>query len=89
MRVVILWLAGTKAGMVSIATHGGHEPYAFFKYKNERIISQKTIYDIGTKILFGASVSRKPIKNWEIENVKVGFLKLSSPTIFWHYQNMS
>ena len=72
MRVVILWLAGTKAGMVSIATHGGHEPYAFFKYKkNERIISQKAIYDIGTKILFGSSVIHKPINNWEIENVKV------------------
>ena len=38
--------------------------------KNERIISQKTRYDIGTKILFGASVSRKPIKIWEIENIK-------------------
>ena len=30
----------------------------------------KVIYDIGTKIIFGASVSRKPIKNWEMENVK-------------------
>ena len=69
MRVVILWLAGTKVGMVSIATHGGYEPYAL-NIKNERIISQKAIYDIGAKILFGASVSRKPIKNREIENVK-------------------
>ena len=33
--------------------------------------SRKAIYDIGTKILFGSSVSHKPIKNWEIENVKV------------------
>ena len=33
-------------------------------------VSQKTIYDIGTKIIFGASVSHKPIKDWEMENVK-------------------
>ena len=38
---------------------------------NDFIESQKVIYDIGTKILFGSSVSHKPIKNWEIENVKV------------------
>ena len=35
------------------------------------IESQKAIPYIGTKILFGSSVSHKPIKNWEIENVKV------------------
>ena len=33
--------------------------------------SRKAIYDIGTKILFGALMSHKPTKNWEIENVKV------------------
>ena len=38
---------------------------------NDFIESQKAIYDIGTKIRFGSSVSHKPIKNWEIENVKV------------------
>ena len=38
---------------------------------NDFIESQKAIYDIGTKILFGSSVSHKPIKNWEIEHVKV------------------
>ena len=38
---------------------------------NDFIESQKAIYDIGTKILFGSSVSHKHIKNWEIENVKV------------------
>ena len=43
MRVVILWLAGTKAGMVSIATHGGHEPYAFFKYKKLVRTRHKTV----------------------------------------------
>ena len=49
---------------------------------------KKAIYDIGTKILFGASVSHKPIKNWEIENVKTWFWKLSTSTIFWHCQNV-
>ena len=38
---------------------------------NYFIDSQQAIYDIGTKILFGSSVSHKHIKNWEIENVKV------------------
>ena len=52
------------------------------------IESQKAIYDIGTKIIFGSWVSYKPIKNWEIENFKVGFLKLSLPTIWLHYQNV-
>ena len=51
-------------------------------------VPQKAIPYIGTEILFGSSVSHKPIKNWEIENVKVGFLKLSSPTIRLHYQNV-
>ena len=65
-----------------------HETYVFFLEKHERMISKKAIYDIGTEILFGSSVSHKPIKNWEIENVKVGFLKLSSPTIRLRYQNV-
>ena len=51
-------------------------------------VPQKAIPYIGTEIIFGSSVSLKPIKNWEIENVKVGLLKLSSPTIFLRYQNM-
>ena len=38
---------------------------------NDFIESQKATPYIGTKILFGSSVSHKPIKNWEIENVKV------------------
>ena len=50
--------------------------------------SRKAIPYIGTKIIFGSSRSHKPIKNWEIENVKVGFLKLSSPTIFLRYRNV-
>ena len=45
-------------------------------------------YDIGTNIFLGSSVSHKPIKNWEIENVKVGLLKLSLPIIFLRYQNV-
>ena len=58
------------------------------RHSQNFIVSKKAIYDIGTKILFGSSVSHKPIKNWEIENVKVGFLKLSSPTIRLRYQNV-
>ena len=50
--------------------------------------SKKTIYDIGTKILFGSSVRHKPIKDWEIENVRVGFLKLSLRTIWLQCQNV-
>ena len=50
MRVVILWLAGTKAGMVSIATHGDHEPYAFIKYKKMKELSLKKQYmTLGSK----------------------------------------
>ena len=52
------------------------------------IESTRAIYDIGTKTIFGASVSRKPIKNWEIEDVKVWFWKLSTCTIIWHNQNV-
>ena len=58
------------------------------RHSQNFIVSKKAIYDIGTKILFGSSVSHKPIKNWEIENVKVGFLKLSLPTIWLRYQNV-
>ena len=50
-------------------------------------VPQKAIPYIETEILFGSSVSHKTIKNCEIENVKVGFLKLSLPTIWLHYQN--
>ena len=53
-----------------------------------KMYPKKTIYDIGTKILFGASMSHKPIKNWEIENVKTWFWKLSTSTIWWHCQNV-
>ena len=75
-----------------------HEPYVSLhttkdnslkkRITNDFIESQKAIYDIGTKFLFGSCVRHKPIKNWEIENVKVGFLKLSSPTIRLRYQNV-
>ena len=58
------------------------------RHSQNFIVSKKAIYDIGTKILFGSCVRHKPIKNWEIENVKVGFLKLSLPTIWLYYQNV-
>ena len=60
----------------------------FDQTDNAKMYLQKAIPYIRTEILFGSSVSHKPIKNWEIENVKVGFLKLSLPTIFLRYQNM-
>ena len=47
-----------------------HETYAFFVKKNERMISKKAIYDIGTEIRLKKSDSHKHIKDWEIENVK-------------------
>ena len=34
-------------------------------------VPQKAIPYNGTKIVFGSSVSHKPTKNWEIENLKV------------------
>ena len=40
--------------------------------------SKKAIYDIGTEIQFKKLDSHKHIKNWEIENVKTWFWKLST-----------
>ena len=56
--------------------------------KNWKMYPKKAIPYIGSKIIFKASMSRKPINHWETENVKTWFWKLSTPAILWHCQNV-
>ena len=49
---------------------------------------QKTKYDIGTGILLKKLEYHKHIKNWEIENVKTWFWKLSTGIMYQKSQNV-